>query len=83
MLKRKRIKLFVETYEVIALKRGKAISAWCPHCAGMTKMVSPEIAAVLFRIPTRTVYRRIEAGAIHFSENSDGSLLVCLDSLRV
>ncbi|MDQ3181235.1 MAG: hypothetical protein M3Q33_12015 [Acidobacteriota bacterium] len=82
MLKRKRIKLFIETYEVIALKRGKAISLWCPLCARMTEMVSPEIAAVLLNISTRTIYRRIEAGAIHFSEHSDGSLLICLNSPR-
>jgi hypothetical protein len=31
-------------------------------------------------VSTRTIYRRIEAGEIHFIESED-SLLICLDSL--
>jgi hypothetical protein len=32
-------------------------------------------------VDTRTIYRRIDAGALHFAETSDGLALVCLNSV--
>ena len=43
-------------------------------------MLPPEEAAVLTSVGTRTLYRWVEAGRIHFAEVPDGAqqrLLVC------
>lgn len=45
-------------------------------------MLSPEAAAVLFGVPLRWVYRRIESGELHFHETGEGSVLVCRSSLK-
>jgi hypothetical protein len=40
-------------------------------------MTVPENAAQLLGITPREIYRRIEAGSLHFTEGANGSLLVC------
>jgi len=32
-------------------------------------------------VSPRTIYRRVEAGLVHFAESSEGWLLICLGSL--
>jgi len=44
-------------------------------------MCTPEEAAVLTHVSTRTIYRRVEAGRVHFTETAEGLLLVCLNSI--
>jgi excisionase family DNA binding protein len=44
-------------------------------------MVTPDEAARLAGVTTRTVYRWIEAGKVHFAETPEGLLLVCPNSL--
>jgi hypothetical protein len=52
----------------------------CELC-GETEFVTPETAAALAGVNTRTIYRLVEAGLIHFLETPEGSVLVCLRSL--
>jgi hypothetical protein len=54
---------------------------WCPACGERVHMIMTEAAAVLSDVDTRTIYRRVEAGALHFMETSDGLALVFLNSL--
>lgn len=44
-------------------------------------MITPDEAATILSCSTRTIYSWVEAAKIHFSEQPEGSLLVCLDSL--
>jgi excisionase family DNA binding protein len=44
-------------------------------------MITPDEAAALCEVSTRTVYRWLETGAIHFSETVGEGLLICLSSL--
>jgi len=44
-------------------------------------MITPEEAAALCEVSTRTIYRWLESGAIHFSETASEGLLICLSSL--
>lgn len=43
-------------------------------------MVTPEAAAQA-RVKVRGIYARVEGGGVHFLETSDGSLLLCADSV--
>jgi len=47
----------------------------------MVEMITPNEAAKLAGISSRSVYRLVEAESIHFTETRDGSLLICLNSL--
>lgn len=53
----------------------------CDRCTKPSGMITPDEAAALCEVSTRTVYRWLETGSIHFSESDDGSLLICLMSL--
>jgi hypothetical protein len=53
----------------------------CSQCpVAIASLVAPDEAAVVTGISTRAIYRWVEAGVIHFLENANGSLLVCLNS---
>jgi hypothetical protein len=45
-------------------------------------MVTPDEAAQLCQVSTRTIYRRIETGRFHFTETEKGFSLICLQSLE-
>ena len=45
-------------------------------------MVTPDQAAQLCQVSTRTIYRWLEAGKIHFMETEKGFSLICLQSLE-
>ena len=82
MKTRKRTEISIETHRqlVISRRRGSVI-AWCPECAGQVKMVTPDEAAIVARVSSRTIYRWVEIQKLHFSETPEGLLLICLDSL--
>jgi len=82
MKRRRRTETTIETYEVLAIRtsRGPA-QVWCPECGALTRMVEPEAAARLAGISTRLIYGQIEAGRLHYEENKEGLLLICLKSV--
>ena len=53
----------------------------CDRCTEPSGMITPDEAAALCEVSTRTVYRWLETGAIHFSETVAEGLLICLSSL--
>lgn len=53
----------------------------CDRCPEPSGMITPDETAALCNVSTRTVYRWLETGAIHFSETAEGMLLICLNSL--
>ena len=70
-----------ETCSVTVIKSSGGTARWCPECNAEVWMASVEHAAVLSGVSARTVYRRVEAGKIHFIETPAGALRVCLHSL--
>jgi len=53
----------------------------CDKCSEPSGMITPEEAAALCEVSTRTIYRWLEMASIHFSESEDEALLICLKSL--
>jgi excisionase family DNA binding protein len=72
----------VETERIIVIRRqsGSAV-AWCVACSEQVEMITPAEAARRAAVTTRTIYRRVESGTLHFTETGDGSLLICSTSL--
>jgi hypothetical protein len=82
MESRKRAIVTVETRSVSVIRpASEAIELWCENCAAIVPMVTPEHAARQTGASVRAIYRRIEAGDLHFAEAANGLLLVCSDSL--
>lgn len=80
----RRTEVLIETHEVWVIRRpGQASAAWCGGCAAHVLMLPPEAAAHLLDVTPRAIYRWVEAGRIHFTEEADGALLICLASLPV
>ena len=79
---RKRTEISIETHRQLVIRRRKdSALAWCPECAAQVKMVTPEEAAIVACVSSRTIYRWVEIHKLHFSETSEGLLLICIDSV--
>jgi hypothetical protein len=77
----KRIKITVESYEVLVIRRrGGLGQLWCATCC-------EQVAAISFSVVTasglsaETIRLHMEAGRLHMIETVGGSPLICLKSL--
>lgn len=69
-----------ETEETVVLREGSRVSiSYCNGCGRDVLMAIPQAAALLSRVGEREIFRLIETGLVHFSEN--GRVLVCLGSV--
>ena len=66
---------------LVLRRRRSSPLAGCATCTGQSLMLTPDQAATLACVGTRTIYRCIEAEQIHFTETAGGQMLVCLNSL--
>ena len=77
----KRTEITIETSRRLLVRRaGGGSKTWCAKCVAEVRMISANEAAALLHVSSRSIYRWIEIGRVHFSEEPDG-LLVCADSL--
>jgi excisionase family DNA binding protein len=77
----KRTEITIETHRrLIVRSLGVSISAWCPGCVANVRMITPEQAAALMNVSSRTIYQLIESGGVHFIEQR-GQMLICAESL--
>ena len=77
-----RTEITVETARVVVIS-GRRLSARaeCEQCDSPVTMLTLDEAARLARVSTRTIYKWVEADRLHFTETTDGLLLVCLNSI--
>ena len=83
MAKTRKTEKTVEIHEFYIVRSASgSLPALCGACAaGDAIMVAPEQAAALAHVPARTIFRWVEAGMVHYQEQSNGSITVCLKSL--
>ena len=81
MKRRTEIKIQMERLVIVRPRRSTNMIEWCEACAGLTRMLTVDEAAAVARSTSRDIYRRVEAGELHFMETPEGSLLICLDSI--
>ena len=83
MKKTRRTEKIVEVHEFWAIRTASgSLPALCADCpAGDAIMLPPDHAALLSQVPARTIYRLVETGSIHYREQPDGSIVVCIKSL--
>ena len=84
MRRKKRTETTIEAHQYFVVRGPeKPVLAWCPACDAQTRMVAPEVAAILCSVTTLTAYRWVQDARIHFTETPEGALVVCLNSLPV
>ena len=82
MKRRKKTEIIVERDQVLVIRKlDHRARRWCAECGEQVLMVSVDDAASIAGLTSRAVYRQVETGQVHFSETTDGSLLICLNSL--
>ena len=80
---RKRTEITIERRRTVVLSRRRVtIIDWCAQCGRQETKLTAEGAGVFCGVSTRTIYRAVERGLVHFSENPDGLIWLCLGSLR-
>ena len=82
MRKRKRTETIIEIEQVFVIRKlGRPLRTWCPECKAETEIVTPDEAAILIGVSSRTIYYWVEKGRLHFTEVPEGLLRICLNSL--
>jgi hypothetical protein len=81
--KTRRTEKTVEIHEFYAIRTASgSLPALCSDCPTPDAiMLAPDHASVLSHVPTRTIYRLVETGSIHYREDPNGSLVVCVRTL--
>jgi hypothetical protein len=79
---KRRVEITIENHRLIVLsRRNRGTYFWCDTCEAQVRMVTADAAAQISGVSTRTIYRRIENGRLHFIETEQGFSLICLQSL--
>ena len=69
-----------EMEETIVLHEGsRAEKRFCRECKDIVLMVAPQAAAAVAGLTEREVFRFVESGKVHFTE--DEPILVCFKSI--
>ena len=80
--KRKTTIVTIEARERTTIHREmRRLLAWCDRCGEEVWMVTASEAALISMTDLRTIFRGVEAGAVHFIECERNILLVCSKSL--
>lgn len=67
---------------LIFRSRGSVQPEWCAECGAEVGMVCVEEAAREAGVGELTIYKLVEEQALHFREDTEGRVLICLNSLR-
>lgn len=74
----------IETREFIVLHgQANRIRSYCPQCRQQSWWVTPALAGQMAGVSTRTVYRWVEEGQVHFEEGEGREIRVCANSLAL
>jgi hypothetical protein len=80
--KKKRTEITVETERILVIRRRyRASVVWCNECSEEVVMIRPDQAAAVSGRSLRVIFSDIERAALHFAEQPDGMILICLNSL--
>ena len=79
---KRKTEVVVQTHQVTTVHLTRqSICAWCGACRAAVLMLTPDEAAAVALCTGRDIYRRVDAGELHYLETDDGALLICVNSL--
>ena len=77
----KQTKITIETDSLFILRGVNLKRAWCPRCAAEGEMIALENTGAVSGLEEKLLEKWLSAGELHRSPATDGSALVCLNSL--
>lgn len=77
----KHMKITIETDSLLVIRGRKALPAWCTQCGTESEMIPLNDLGVISNLSPAEVEIWLEYEAIHRSQASDGTSLICLNSL--
>jgi hypothetical protein len=77
----KKTKITIETDSLLILQGRSSRRAWCPRCAAEGEMIALENAGVISNLERAALEEWLNSGELHRSRATDGSTLICLNSL--
>lgn len=77
----RRMKITVEKERLLVVGHQHEVESWCEECSARVRMLRPGEAAAVAAVSDRTIFRQIESHRLHFTETSQGAVLICLNSL--
>ena len=81
MKTRLKTKIDLELEETIIIRSQRTLTVWCEACRRRTPMIAVDGAALMTGLSGREIYRLVEAGVVHFIEDHNRLLFVCLISI--
>jgi hypothetical protein len=81
MSKRIEITFEIERRLVIKRKSGRSKQQFCELCLQETEMLTTDEAALIIGCGSRAIFGWVELEWLHFTETSEGLLLICSNSL--
>jgi len=77
----RRTEITIEKHRTLSIRRRQNFSRhWCEECLAEVQVITPDEAALIANVSSRTIYRWIEEAKIHFTEDA-GILMICAASL--
>lgn len=74
-------KITIETNSLLIFRAKNSPSAWCPQCAAETDVIALEALGVIANLQCAAFEEWLNSGELHRSQATDGSELICLNSL--
>jgi hypothetical protein len=77
----KRTKITIETDSLLILRGRSLERAWCPWCGSEVEMIPLDHVGVISNLSSREVEAWIHSEDLHHLKATDGSPLICLNSM--
>jgi hypothetical protein len=77
----KKTKVTIETDSLLILRGRSSLRAWCPRCGAEAEMIALNDTAVMTNLDQAALDQWLNSDELHRSQTSDGSKLICLNSL--
>jgi len=77
----KQTTITIETESLLILRGRNSTRAWCPRCAAEGEMIALENTDVISNLAKAALEEWLNSEELHRVQATDGSALICLNSL--
>lgn len=81
MRRKRKTEIDLEIEEAVTIRTRQSLMAECRQCQTQVRMVPANEAAMTAGLSAREIYRFVEKDQLHFIEDENGLLFVCIASL--
>ena len=79
---KRKTEISLEIEETIVVRTKSILIRWCKGCRKPSRMIAADEAAMMTGLSARGIYRLVDTGEVHFTEDQNRLLFVCVTSLH-